>query len=144
MSNKISILYRVSTYTCVCICYVLMLIGCATAKPAVVPTAQDIAILHHYELGEEIKEIPNFQMNGWNYINNRALLLPARPGSHYLLMLDRPCPGLSESEAIGFTSNVGRLRAKFDAVVVHTRPESIERKCYIDAIYRVTKNKKPK
>lgn len=143
MSSIMSPLRRTRSYVYLLIFSGLMLGGCAAAKPAIVPTAEDVATLHNYQLGDEVKQIDNYELNGWNYLSDRALLLPARPGSYYLLMLDRSCPELRHSEAIGFTSTVGRLRSKFDAVVVRSRPESIERKCYIEAMYLVTKVKKP-
>lgn len=103
------------------------------------PSPQQLAAEHGYLLGEQVKKIHDYEINGWNYISNRSLIIPARPGLHYLLILDRECPQMRGREVIGFTSTINTLQAGFDAVVINDRHSGIHEKCYIDQIYKVTK-----
>lgn len=119
----------------------LLLSACTTTKPAQSPSPQQLASEHGYQLGTEVTSIRNYDINGWNYVSNRALIIPARPNKHYLLLLNRPCQELRSTELIGFTSTVNQLTSGFDAVVVHDHPGGIESKCYIDQIFEIDKVK---
>lgn len=120
----------------------LLLSACTTTASKPPPTPQELAEERGYQLGAEVKEVKNYEIDGWRHVSNRALIIPARPSRHYLLMLNRPCPDLQTTEVIGFTTTVNSVLSRFDAVVVVDGPGGMEQKCYIERMYSITKTKK--
>jgi hypothetical protein len=117
----------------------LLLTACASQPPEK-PDPSALAAERGYTIEEEVRDIKNYEIDGWQYVSNWALIIPARPSSHYLVMLDRNCSYLRGTEAIRFTSTVNSVLARFDAVLVKDFPQAIEQRCQIDRIYRITKS----
>lgn len=55
---------------------------------------------------------------GWTSLGDRALALQTRPSESWLLELDGPCQNLDFAHAIGLTSRMNQLDARFDRVLV--------------------------
>lgn len=72
-------------------------------------------------------------LNGWTPLGDSALAVWTRPGEAWLLELRGPCQDLDFSPAIGLTSSINRVHARFDKVLVRS-PGSIDVPCYIDTI----------
>lgn len=89
-----------------------------------------------YRQGEEVKEVHNYRINGWNYLDEKHVIFNAGPGRDYLLALKIRCIDLRSADTLGFTSTNTRL-SRFDKVVVAT--ETGERSCPIDKIYELDK-----
>ena len=119
-----------------------LLLGACTTMEITHPTAEELALQKGYTLGEEVKEIHKYDVSGWQHVSNRALIIPARPSTHYLVTLKTNCNSLDSTEVIGFTTTAGRALTRFDAVVIKERPKSVAQRCYIDKLYRITKIKK--
>ncbi|MBB3343479.1 DUF6491 family protein [Luteimonas sp. RC10] len=73
------------------------------------------------------------QINGWTPLGDSALAVWTRPGEAWLLDLTGPCQDLSYTPAIGLTSTMSRVDARFDKVLVHSR-SAISMPCHIRQI----------
>ena len=102
------------------------------------PTAEELANQHNYELGLEVEKIKSYRIDGWHYVSNRALVFNAGPGGQYLLMLAGNCPWLRGQEAIGFTTTVNDVLARFDAIRARDNGATMPQRCQIQHIYEVT------
>lgn len=70
-----------------------------------------------YEQGEVVERVDNYRVNGWNYIDDRHIVIYAGPSKRFLITTLNDCRDLSSAENIGFTSTVNSL-SKFDKLVV--------------------------
>lgn len=123
-----------------CSLWILLVSACAAAEsPA--PNPQALANARGYQLNKEVKSINNYDVSGWQYVSNRAIIIPASPGHHYLLLLDRNCTSLRGREVIGFTTTVGRVLSRFDAVVAGDKLTGMHQRCIIQRMYSLTKIK---
>lgn len=93
-----------------------------------------------YKLGEEVKRINNYMIDGWQYVSDDAIIIPARPSLDYLVLLRSPCHSLRSTNTIGLTSTTGSVLSNFDAIVVFDAPRSFEEKCFIDTMYTLEKD----
>ena len=116
-----------------------LLLGGCTATEFENATPQELAREEGYVLGSEVEEIYNYRVDGWNHVTDRALIISAGPGTRYLLTLKTECHYLSNTEVIGYTTTTNQL-TRFDAVVVADPASGIDQKCFIDRIYRVTRD----
>jgi hypothetical protein len=124
-----------------------LLTACAstTSKPL---NPEQLALSKGYLLGNPVKDIRNYTLNGWNYVNDRAIIIDSSVNKRYLVTLRDRCHELSSRESIGTTATAGSMRAGLDAVLV--RRDGAGRslnsfdthKCYIDKIYMISKIKK--
>jgi hypothetical protein len=90
--------------------------------------------LHRSHAGEPVASFGFFgRLNGWTPLGDSALAVWTRPGEAWLLELSGPCPDLEYTQAIGLTSSVNRVHARFDKVLVHS-PHAINMPCFIDTI----------
>lgn len=123
------------------------LTACAntTHKPL---NPEELALSKGYLLGNPVDGIRNYTLNGWNHVNDRAIIIDSSVNKRYLVTLREHCHELSTSNAIGTTATAGQMRAGFDAVLVRRAGagrslNSIDtHKCYIDKIYMLSKIKK--
>lgn len=68
---------------------------------------------------DEFKSVDSFRsadIRGWGRINDQVLTVDAGVNKRYMLILSRPDRDIAFSQAIGVTSNAGRVMAKFDGV----------------------------
>lgn len=69
-------------------------------------------------LGEPIAHFNYFTLDGWEVVGPYQVVLKINPRTAYLLTLDKPCPNLEWSQAMGLTRTAGWVHAKFDSVVI--------------------------
>ncbi|MEF3082866.1 DUF6491 family protein [Luteimonas sp. SMYT11W] len=72
-------------------------------------------------------------INGWTPLGDAALIVWTRPSEAWLLDLSGTCQDLRSTPAIGLTSSMGRVNARFDKVLVRSRG-SISMPCHIRQI----------
>jgi Family of unknown function (DUF6491) len=123
-----------------------ILAACSTNSSTTnTPTPEQLATEKGYSLGESVKRVMNYNLDGWNYINKKALIIHSTPRKDYLITLRENCYDLSSSEVIATTSTANALQADFDAIIVRQAGTSLSRnldnprKCYIDKIYVIIK-----
>ncbi|KLJ01117.1 DUF6491 family protein [Luteimonas sp. FCS-9] len=73
------------------------------------------------------------QINGWTPLGDSALAVWTRPSEAWLLDLSGPCQNLAFTPAIGLTSTMSRVDARFDKVLVRDRG-TISLPCHIRQI----------
>ncbi|KPN21327.1 hypothetical protein AO715_07965 [Xanthomonas sp. Mitacek01] len=72
-------------------------------------------------------------INGWTPLGDAALVVWTRPSEAWLLDLSGTCQDLRSTPAIGLTSSMGRVNARFDKVLVRSTG-SINMPCHIRQI----------
>lgn len=90
-----------------------------------------------YEPGEAVDRVDNYRVNGWNYIDNRHIVIYAGPAKRFLITTLNDCQDLSSTEHIGFTSTVNSL-TKFDKLIVRSA-SGIMQNCPITEIRTLSK-----
>ena len=90
-----------------------------------------------YEIGENVEQVRNYRVDGWNYIDDSNIMLYAGPSKRYLITTQVRCNNLGTAENIGFSSTVGYV-TKFDKLVVRG-PGGMVQNCPINAIKALQK-----
>lgn len=78
---------------------------------------------------EEVDSFLYWQINGWNVIDSRSLIVNFSPSRSYLVILERNIRALNFTEQVKFSSRNSRVRANIDQVHVlnqFARPSRIE------------------
>ena len=116
----------------------MLLLGCGDnpVKPDSL-TATQIAEGAGYILLEPVQRIRNYRIDGWNYVNNRAITLDTGVNDTYLVTLLRPCRDLRTSDMIATTSTIGDL-TKYDSIIADFN-STVRLHCPIDKLYRLEK-----
>ncbi len=113
---------------------VLMLAGCATGR---LSSAERLEI-YRAHAGPPQQDLQYFgSLNGWTQLGDSALAVWTRPSEAYLLELRGPCDGLSFAPAIGLTSQMGRVSARFDKVLVRDTGGGPRVPCFINNIRKL-------
>lgn len=108
----------------------VLLAGCASQRPS----DADRYALYAAHAGAETDHFRYFgRINGWTPLGDSALAVWTRPGEAWLLDLAGPCHDLQSTPAIGLTSTMSRVSARFDRVLVRSRG-TIEMPCHIRTI----------
>ena len=94
-----------------------------------------------YRITDETAEILNYELNGWNALDDRHLTISTGPGKRYLVTFRSPCRELRGTETIAFSNTVNRL-TKFDKAIVRSTG-GITEQCYIESIHLLEKIPKP-
>jgi hypothetical protein len=90
--------------------------------------------LHRAHAGEAVGSFSFFgRIDGWSPLGDSALTVRTKPNEAWLLELSGPCPDLEFAHTIGLTSNMNRVHARFDKVLVNS-PGAVRMPCYIDTI----------
>lgn len=92
-----------------------------------------------YEQGEKVDRVEHYRVNGWNYIDDRHIVIYAGPGDRFLITTLIDCRDLSSTENIGFTTTTSSL-TKFDKLIVRGAG-GIVQNCPITQINALTKTK---
>ena len=87
-----------------------------------------------YEGRTEIKSIKNYQLNGWNVVNNQAIVIKSSPKRHYLLTFARRCQNLTTAETLRIDSSANVV-TRFDKIVV--RSTGMNNNCPIEGTYEL-------
>jgi hypothetical protein len=91
---------------------------CACADAPVDETLDQRLAQRGYQQGEPVKEIRNYTIDGWNFIDDRHIVLHSGPGRDYMVSLTMRCVNLGNSENIAFTSTNAAL-TPLDNLLVH-------------------------
>ncbi|MDR6991466.1 DUF6491 family protein [Luteimonas sp. 3794] len=109
----------------------LALAACASSPRT---TDAEKYALYDAHAGEAVDHFRYFgSINGWTPLGESALAVWTRPSEAWLLDLSGPCQDLTFTPAIGLTSNMSRVSARFDKVLVRSR-SSINIPCHIQQI----------
>lgn len=95
----------------------------------------DVLETMQVSVGEEVNNVPNFQLNGWKRINDESLVITAGVHDHYLITLLTPCYGLAFAFRVAIESR-GLHLTRFDDILVNDMHDGLER-CRIDRIYKL-------
>ena len=96
----------------------LALSGCASDSG--LGTAERLA-LYQAHAGEPVNSFRYFgSLNGWTPLGDSALAVWTRPSEAWLLSLHGPCQDLEFTPAIGLTSRMNQVHARFDKVIAHS------------------------
>lgn len=76
-------------------------------------------------------------LNGWTELGDSALAVWTRPSEAYLLELRGPCQDLTYATAIGLTSQMNRVSARFDKVLVRDPTGGPRMPCFINSIRKL-------
>ncbi|MCS4279634.1 DUF6491 family protein [Stenotrophomonas rhizophila] len=110
----------------------------ACASTGRLSTAQKLD-LYRAHAGPPQQDMPLYgSLSGWTELGDSALAVWTRPSEGYLLELAGPCQGLDYAPAIGLTSRVGRVSARFDKVLVRDpTPGPMNMPCFISSIRKL-------
>lgn len=96
---------------------VLALSACASDSG--LGTAERLA-LYQSHAGAPVSSFRYFgSLNGWTPLGESALAVWTRPSEAWLLTLHGPCQDLEFTPAIGLTSQMNQVHARFDKVIAH-------------------------
>jgi len=110
----------------------LMLTACANLPRSTEQILSD----RGFQRGETVDRIKDYQISGWNYVDERHVIFNAGPSRNYLITLKIDCRDLSGAEYIGFSSTTSDV-TRFDKVVVGTPIGP--RSCPIDTLTKLEK-----
>ena len=85
-----------------------------------------------YAQAEAVARVPNYRVDGWNYLDDRHIMIYAGPSKRFLITTLVDCPDLSSAEHIGFTSTTSYL-TKFDKLIVRGAGDIVQN-CPINEI----------
>ena len=101
----------------------LLLSGCASNR---LDDGEKLA-LYQANAGAPVKSFSFFgSINGWTPLGDEAIAVWTKPSEAYLLGLYGPCRDLPFSQVISVTSQMNRVSAGFDKVMVHATRGSID------------------
>lgn len=113
----------------------LTLAACSTTGRI---SSADRLELYRAHAGPPQQDLQYFgSLNGWTELGDSALAVWTRPSEAYLLELRGPCDGLSYAPAIGLTSQMGRVSARFDKVLVRDTTGGPRVPCFIGSIRKL-------
>ncbi|MCP4271099.1 MAG: hypothetical protein GY781_03925 [Gammaproteobacteria bacterium] len=88
---------------------------------------------------EPLKHITAFRFDSWSTLGQNHLIIRTSFNKPYLITLKNRCYDLRMAQVIGIDNTGSTLQAGFDSIVVdRNHPQ----KCYIDSIYKITKEQK--
>ncbi|MBS7456164.1 DUF6491 family protein [Coralloluteibacterium stylophorae] len=106
-------------------------IAVAAGCSSISPRDRDAARLAEYEAaaGAPVDSFRYFSLSSWEPLGDRALAVHTSPRQAWLLEVSGPCNELPYTPAIGLTSSVNTVSARFDSVLTGRReiPCRIER-----------------
>ena len=88
---------------------------------------------------EEIKSIAVFKFDGWSSLGAEHLIISTSVNKPYLIKLKNRCYDLDFAQTIVIHNIGSSLQAKFDSISV---PKNIPQKCYIEKIYKISKEQR--
>ncbi len=118
---------------------VLILYACASNPADSVPLEEKLAKLG-YTIGQPVKRINNFQINGWNSVDLKHVVFNFGASRNYLVTLRTSCNGVLNASLISFSTTIGLLTDK-DKLLVRDSSRHLSQ-CYIKTIHELEKNKK--
>jgi len=106
---------RVKTYLLALLA--LALIACAAP-------IDDKAAMEKYQFPEleSVTSIRNWQLDGWQVVDERSLIIQTSPSQYYLFVLARRNLQLKFAEGILVSSTSGQVQVNFDTVATSREP----------------------
>lgn len=119
--------------------FMLALAGTGLVHAADAHTLQQKLTRLGYTQGEKIDKIHDYKVDGWNYLDDKHIMIYTGPSQRYLVTLMTTCHDLSTAEHIGFSTTVGQM-TKFDKLIVRG-PGGIKQDCPITSIHKLDRIK---
>lgn len=126
------------------LCAVSILMGCASSERAgnaALPLDQHLAKLGLSQ-GAPVDSITRHDIDDWDYLDKRHIVVGRAPGRLYLLEFSRDCDRLDFSSAIGYSSTIGLL-TPMDHITVFDGMGGVPQMCQIDKLYQLERVEKP-
>ena len=114
----------------------IVLCACAIS-PEIPLTLEQKLEARNYTVGEEVKRIRNYRINGWNYLDSTHVVMTAGASERYLVTLRNRCSELSSATNIAFTTTVGNLSVH-DKILVKGLTNFIDH-CFIQSLNKLEK-----
>jgi len=116
----------------------LLLAACSqqSLRDESLPLEERLAALG-YRQGEPVKSVWYVDIDGWQYLDKRHMVLGTGPGRAYLIEFSYPCRNLNFSNRIAYSTTVGSLTT-LDKIV-STDSGGFPEHCLIGQIYRLEK-----
>ena len=116
----------------------LLLAACGqqSLRDESLPLEERLATLG-YRQGEPVKSVWQIDIDGWQYLDKRHMVLGTGPGRAYLIEFSYPCRNLNFSNRISYSTTVGSLTTLDKIVSIDSGgfPEH----CLIGRVYRLEK-----
>lgn len=119
-------------------CMVLALAGCASSERVrddLLPLDQHLAKLGLSQ-GEPVQSITRHEIDDWDYLDKRHIVVGRSPGRRYLLEFTRDCDRLDYTSVIGYSATVGML-TPLDHVKVLDGMGGVPQVCQIEQLYEL-------
>jgi hypothetical protein len=113
----------------------LAALGAGAASAANGNTLQQKLTRLGYAQGATVDKIQDYKLDGWNYLDDKHIMIYTGPSQRYLVSLMTTCQNLSTAEHIRFSTTVNQL-TKFDKLVVGG-PGGIKQQCPITGINKL-------
>lgn len=124
----------------VSIALAISLSACAGTAPEADKSVDEILAEKNLKIVEEVRQLINFNIRGWQYVNLQNVVLEDGPSKKYLVELNNPCRNLDYAQRIAFTS-FGRVVSKNEKLIVTDGPGHVEN-CFMKAFYLLEKIEK--
>ncbi|OGT33273.1 MAG: hypothetical protein A2W28_05120 [Gammaproteobacteria bacterium RBG_16_51_14] len=116
----------------------LLLTGCAgTAGKMEKPDLEQRLTDLGYSDRQPINSISEYQLDGWQYVDEQHLIINSGPGVHYLVELHDICYDMRYADNIRFNTSINRLMTG-DQVIASHYPD-IKQTCSIRRLYQLKK-----
>jgi len=121
-----------------CVIVVSMAGGCAGNPANQVPLEEKVAKLG-FTIGQPVKRINDYQINGWNTVDLKHVVMSFGASRNYLLTLRTSCDGVLSAQMLFFSTTVGFLTDR-DKLLVRDGGSQLSH-CYIRTIHELEKIK---
>jgi hypothetical protein len=115
-------------------------VACANSTYQEVPLEEKLA-QRGYAIGEPVKRINDYQINSWNSVDRKHVIINFGASRNYLVTLRTSCDGLLDATLLSFSTTVGFLTDK-DKLLVRDGGNHLLQ-CYIQTIHELEKVKRP-
>ena len=122
-----------------CIISISLAGACTSNPPDPVPLEEKVAKLG-YTIGQPVKRINNYQINSWNSVDLKHVIINFGASRNYLLTLRTSCDGVLSADLLSFSTTVGFLTDK-DKLLVRNSGRHVSH-CFIKTIHELEKIKK--
>ncbi|WP_339673612.1 DUF6491 family protein [Dasania marina] len=115
--------------------------ACSTTPPLLALSPEQAAAKRGYAIVKAVKQVQDYRLSGWSYIDQQNLVMYSSPKRHYLLTLKQRCHDLRSIDNIALDTRTGVLMAGLDAIKILPRHGVVLQPCYIEGIYLLEKIK---
>lgn len=126
-------------YTAAVTVLLSMAVACSHSPSAPV-TLEDKLAQRGFVIGEQVKKVINLQVNSWNSLDDRHVIMRFGASRNYLLTLRTSCDSLIGAVVINFSTTVGSLTDN-DKLLVRDSTQRVAT-CFISTIHELKKIEK--